>query len=209
MNSGIIAYIAEEGGKLVSQLIRLRIMTPRPKTREEEPPVPQPAAIAVKPVSETQRPSISLPTREETARELRRRLAKELYKAELDLAGGLKIAGKSCDCLSNKHTLLLEAAAEELISQDPSNPVYLEIIQWVKDNGHKVTVEAIQSGKYKEEYRVMASQFKDLRKRVMGTAAPSDMKEPPQAITLEEAKELAAEEATKEVEKRWDSQEKK
>ena len=183
MNSGIIAYIAEEGGKLVSQLIRLKIMTPRSKIREEEPPLSQPAAIVAKPISETRLASISLPTREETARELRRRLARELYKAELDLAGGLKIAGKPCTCLEAKHTLLLEAAAEELIAEDPSNPVYLEIIQWVKDNGHKVTVEAIQSGKFKKEYPVMASQFKDLRKRVMGTAAISDIKELGNAIS--------------------------
>lgn len=208
MDRGFIAYIAEEGGKLISEVLRLRVITSRPKLKEEEPSLPHPAAT-VKPVSETQHPSISLPTREETAAELRRRLGRELYKAELDLAGGLKIAGKPCDCLSNKHTLLLEAAAEELVSQDPSNPVYLEIIQWIKDNGRKVTVEAIQSGKHTKEYPVMASQFKDFRKRVMGTVALSDVREPPQTITLKQAQKLAAEEAAKEVEKRWHSPTKK
>lgn len=209
MNRTLVAYVVEEGTKLVSDLLHLRVVASRPKPREEEPPLPQPVVIAQKLISETRPSSISLPTREETAVELRRRLGRELYKAELDLAGGLKIAGKSCDCLSNKHTLLLEAAAEELISQDPSNPVYTEIIQWVKDNQPKLTVEAIESGKHKKEYPVMASQFKDFRKRVMGTAAISDIKKPPQDITLQEAKKLAAEEAEKEVEERWHSHEKK
>ncbi len=35
---------------------------------------------------------------QETIEELRRRLGKELYKMELDLAGGGRIAGKPCDC---------------------------------------------------------------------------------------------------------------
>jgi len=150
----------------------------------------------------------SLPTQAETTAELKRRLAKELYKAELDLSGGLKIAGKACDCLDAKHTLLLEAVAEELISQDPANSVYSNIVQWVKNNQPKVTIEAIQSRRYDKEYPQMAAQFKNFRKRVMGTAAFSAMEESAPAITLEEAKKIAAAEAEKEVETRWESQEK-
>ena len=52
----------------------------------------------------------ALPTTEERHRpELRRRLGKELYRMELDLMGGGRIAAKPCDCLSHKHTLGLEA----------------------------------------------------------------------------------------------------
>jgi hypothetical protein len=112
-----------------------------------------------------------LPTREETTVELKRRLAKELYRAELDLSGKLRIAGKPCDCLDSKHTLGLEAAAEELIAQEPTNPVYTEILQWIKNNHPKVTIEAIVSGKYDEEYPRMAAEFKGFRKRIMDTTS--------------------------------------
>ncbi len=150
-----------------------------------------------------------LPTREETTVELKRRLAKELYRAELDLSSKLRIAGKPCDCLDSKHTLGLEAAAEELIAQEPTNPVYTEILQWIKNNHPKVTIEAITSGKYDNEYPQMASEFKGFRKRIMGTTVLTAMIESKEQITLEEAKKLAAEEAEKEVELKWHSQEKK
>jgi len=201
--------LIRQGGKLAGDLVRVVISRPKKVVTESAASTSPPATTGGQPAGGTQHPPISLPTTEETAIELKRRLARELYKAELDLAGGLKIAGKPCDCLDNKHTLFLEAAAEELISQDPDNPVYSEIIQWIKDNQHKITVEAIQSGVYKSEYPKMAFQFKEFRKRVMGTAAFSAMGEPLQTITLEEAKKLAAEEAAKEVERKWGSQETK
>lgn len=150
-----------------------------------------------------------LPTSEETAQALKRRLGKELYRAELDLSNKLRIAGKPCDCLESKHTLLLEAAAEELIAQEPDNPVYSEIIDWIKQNQPKVTIEAISTGKYDDEYPHMAAEFKGFRKRIMGTTVLTAMVEPKQELNLEEAKKLAAEEAAQEVEKRWESQEKK
>ena len=131
-----------------------------------------------------------LPTTEETAQELKRRLGKELYRAELDLSSKLRIAGKPCDCLDAKHTLGLEAVAEELIAQEPGNPVYSEIIAWIKQNQSKVTIEAISSGQYDEEYPKMAAEFKGFRKRVMGSTALSAMIQPKDQISLEEAKKL-------------------
>ncbi len=130
-------------------------------------------------------PRPELPTPEETTSELKRRLAKELYRAELDLSGGLRIAGKPCDCLDSKHTLGLEAAAEELIAQEPTNPVYTEILQWIKNNHPKVTIEAIVSGQYDEEYPRMASEFKGFRKRIMGTTALTAMIAPRQVTAPE------------------------
>jgi hypothetical protein len=169
-----------------------------------------------------------MPTREQTTQELKRRLAKELYKAELDLANGLMIAGRPCDCLSEKHTLQLDACAEELISQDPDNRVYQEIRQWIVDNQHKVTPQAIMSGEYREEYPRMALDFKEFRKRVIGTAQVSiepsanqrmpvriSMRESkraietelePHEITLEEAQEIAAAQAREKVRKLWTAQ---
>ena len=150
-----------------------------------------------------------LPTSEETTQELKRRLGKELYRAELDLSNKLRIAGKPCDCLDSKHTLGLEAAAEELIAQEPDNPVYPEIIAWIKRNQPKLGIEAIVSGQYDEEYPRMAAEFKGFRKRIMGTTALTAMVEPKEQITLDEAKALAAEKAAQEVEEKWHSQEKK
>ena len=83
------------------------------------------ASTAVKPAVTVESPqgtsTAVLPTPEETTQELKRRLGKELYRAELDLSNKLRIAGKPCDCLDAKHTLGLEAVAEELIAQEPSN----------------------------------------------------------------------------------------
>ncbi len=152
---------------------------------------------------------VELPTSAETAQELKRRLGKELYRAELDLSNKLRIAGKPCDCLDSKHTLMLEAAAEELIASEPDNPVYFEIIAWIKQNQPKVTIEAISTGKYDEEYPRMAAEFKGFRKRIMGTTVLTAMVAPKEQITLEDAKKMAAEKAAQEVEEKWHSQEKK
>jgi hypothetical protein len=138
------------------------------------------APVLEKPTSAITRPTprFELPTTEETTAELKRRLAKELYRAELDLSSKLRIAGKPCDCLDSKHTLGLEAAAEELIAQEPGNPVYTEILQWIKNNHPKVTIEAIVSGKYDSEYPQMAAEFKGFRKRIMGTTSLTAMVTP-------------------------------
>ena len=169
------------------------------------------ATVSEKPTSTITRFPLQpeLPTKEETTAELKRRLGKELYRAELDLSSKLRIAGKPCDCLDSKHTLGLEAAAEELIAQEPGNPVYTEILQWIKNNHPKVTIEAIVSGQYDSEYPQMASEFKGFRKRIMGTTSLTAMIESKEQITHEEAKKLAAEEAAREVEVRWYYQEEK
>jgi len=191
------ARLFSEGGQIVSDLLKAAINRPpkRPVEAEEKPA--KPSAPAVTPRAA----SIALPTSDETTTELKRRLAKELYRAELDLAAGLKIANRPCDCLSNKHTLMLEAAAEELISQDLGNSVYQEIIDWIGNNASKVSPEVIQSGKYAAEYPHMANEFKNFRKRVFGSVGTAE--KAGGEITLEQAKKMASEEAAKEVERAW------
>jgi len=207
------ARLIEEGGRVVGSFLRMMVSRPRKTSTEPEEETVESASatVTVRPavtsiVSTPTPPSaISLPTSAETTVELKRRLGRELYKAELDLAAGLLIANKPCTCLESKHSLQLEAAAEELIPEDPGNSVYLDIIQWIKANQHKVTVEAIHSKKYAAEYPRMSNEFKNFRKRVMGTVATSEGAH----ITLDEAKKLAAEEAEKEVEKQWHLAERK
>jgi len=206
MEPSIKAQLFEQGGQILSDLARALInRPPSPRKEPEDKPVERSMLVSsYRPDPNTS--GIALPTAEETTIELKRRLAKELYRMELDLAAGLKIAGKPCDCGSNKHTLMLEAAAEELISQDPSNAsIYKSIIIWIHDNASKIVPSAIQSGKYDSEYPRMANEFKMFRKGVLGSVAdPVEASSDTGAgITLEQAKKLAAEEAAREVERQW------
>jgi hypothetical protein len=92
-----------------------------------------------------------------------------------------------------------------LIAQDPDDRVYRDIIQWLHDNQAKLTIEAIASDRYKEEYPKMANQFKLFRKHIMDSYAET----PKPEFTLDQAKKLAAEEASAEVERQWKSAENK
>jgi hypothetical protein len=216
MNSETAAVLIQEGSKLISAAFRaVALRPPKPKLIDTPTPPAETTRKIVQPSIATEHPvssKISLPNREETTRELKRRLARELYKAELDLANGLMIAGKPCDCLSEKHTLQLDAGAEELVSQDPTNSVYQEIRQWIVNNQHKITPSAIISGKYKKEYPHMALQFKEFRKRTLDTADVAEVKTIPMQkheLTLEEAKIIAAEQAAAKVERIWNAQKSK
>lgn len=137
--------------------------------------------------------NLVFPTTDQTVKELNRRLAKELYKAELDLVAGLKIEGNPCDCLSEKHALELEAASEELISYGTGNPVYAEIITWLKQNQPKITPEAVATGSYDKEYPAMAAQFRDFRKRVLGTTNIRAMVGPAETLTADHLSKLTPE----------------
>lgn len=221
MDTTTKAKLIEEGSKLLSDGIRIMINRPAkaPPAACSGPPVPPPVKTVQVPAaqnlaSETGTPAqttvvSTLPTTAETTHELKRRLARELYRAELDLAGGLKINGKACDCLEYKHSVGLDAAAEELVSQDPNNPVYREIIKWLNDNLSKLTVQAILTGNYDTEYPRMALQLKEYRKRVVGTSQAPTVGKPAPTLTLEEAKKMAASQAAAEVERQWNSQAKK
>jgi len=143
------------------------------------------------------------PTTEQTIRQLRRRLGKELYKAELDLAAGLRFDSLPCDCLDQKHSLMLEAAAEEMMSYE-QNPVYGQIIDWLRLHQNEFPPEEIAK-RSPEHYQAMAPEIRNFRKRVMGSEALSAMRSPAVPITLEEAKAVAARVAAERVEKQWQS----
>ncbi len=240
------AKIVEEGGKIASDAIKLFLSHPRKKVAEVGESTRTTATEAITAKLESPKVSaIPRPTSEETTLELKRRLYQEIYKAELDLAQGLVIASKPCQCLEAKHTWMIEAVAKELIPEDPNNTVYPDIIQWIKTNQPKVITEAIQSGKYKQEYPQMSAQFRGFRKRIMSDedwekakqqakkeaegfvvtetinlTHDHTLRQPvrpitpavtpaPEVITLEQAKAMAAEKATTEVERAWHSVEKK
>ena len=147
--------------------------TKQTRSSKEAPVSEKPTStIAVPP------PQLERPTTEETTAQLKRRLAKECYKTELDLANGLLINGKPCDCLNDKHALFFESICEELTPLDPQNPIYREILDWVKAALPKATAEAISSGRYAAEYPLMASQMRDFRKRLTGSTSRLAMIEP-------------------------------
>lgn len=127
---------------------------------------PKPPSFAV-PVAQRSTTSLQLPTTSETVYELKRRLTKELYRMELDLMGGGRIAGKPCDCLSGKHHYGLEATAEELIPMD-NNPVYGQIINWLKAHEAEFEPSAILQHE-PEHYQGLAREVRGFRKEVLGT----------------------------------------
>lgn len=111
---------------------------------------------------------VDMPTTAETVTELKRRLGKELYRAELDLQNGGRIAGKPCDCLSRaKHSAGIEATAEELMSYEV-NPLYGEVIEWF--NSHAREFEPAEIAKRPPEYyQGLTPEIRNFRKKVMGT----------------------------------------
>ena len=124
----------------------------------------------------------ALPTTQETIEELRRRLGKELYQMEWDLKGGARIAGKPCDCLDSKHNLGLEAVAEELMSYE-RNPVYSQILSWLKSHQAKFTSEVIAQTD-PDYYRGLAPEVRDFRKQVMGTGSLRALISKPYKVSL-------------------------
>ena len=132
--------------------------------------------------------------------------ARRLYKAELDLASGLRISGKPCDCLSEKHSLMLEAAAEEMMSYE-SNPVYGQIIDWLKLHQAEFPPQEIAK-RPPEHYQRYVPEIRKFRKAVMGTEALSALASSATPADLEKAKALAARLASDEVERKWPTREK-
>ena len=106
------------------------------------------------------------PTTEETIQLLKSRLVKELYRLELDLQGGLRIAGKPCDCAGAKHNVGVEATAEELISYE-ANPVYGQVIDWYRRRLPEFD-PAVIATKPVDYYRAMTPEVRSFRKALVG-----------------------------------------
>ncbi len=227
------AKLLTEGGKFISDLIKIGLARSTKKTTEiTEEVIDETISIpnvqtAIAPHSS----GMALPTSEETTaiemaspkeitEGLKGWLVDELSEYEDDLSHGLTFMGKPCDC-TRKHYPKLHSRSQELIPMEPGNTVYQDIQQWLVDNQHKVIPEAVVSGLYKNEYPKLASQLRTFRKRVMGSvglvpdphltkeqakklvAAANEESSTPGTLTLAQAKKMAAEEAAKEVEKAW------
>lgn len=154
--------------RIIQSLVKLTVMGTQMKTRSmdldeyyryNQPELPVPSIVPQ-----------DMPTTKETVEELKRRLAKELYRLELDLANGGRIAGKPCDCLGKKHHLGIEATAEELMAYE-RNPVYNQVITWLNRNA--ADFEPAEIAKHPEEYyQRLIPDVRNFRKDVMGTENP-------------------------------------
>jgi hypothetical protein len=155
----------------MSRMFRRR----QPALRPPEPPTirygtPEPHRIEL-PV-QPQAPQ-KLANTASTLHELKRRLAKELYRIEMDLAGGGRIDNVVCDCLAKKHHLGIEATAEELMSYD-TDPIYGQVIKWMND--HLPVFEPAEIEKRPPSfYQAMAPEVRMFRKQVMGTESIESM----------------------------------
>ena len=93
-----------------------------------------------------------------------REILKEMLLLEKHLQQGCSIDGIACDCCE-KHPTTLEALAEETYGMT-ARPVYKEIKEWVSSISPKVSEAASQSGKFGDEYPLMAVRARELRKKL-------------------------------------------
>ena len=160
LKAGIKLVVAEVKTTIVSQSYQSAKATRTPV--RELPP-------ARTPVLTVPALSLDMPTTAETTVELKRRLGKELYRMELDLQNGGRIAGKPCDCLGSKHHLGIEATAEELMSYE-KNPVYGKVVSWLDKHSKEFEPSEIAK-KPPEYYQGLTPEIRQFRKEVMGTEA--------------------------------------
>jgi hypothetical protein len=113
--------------------------------------------------------SISNVSTAETVAYQNREIGKVLLQLERHAAQKFTIAGKKCDCGQSRHLLDLESLAEESMSMVDNPAIYNKVLDYVKDLGPKVTIEALESGKYDTEYASFVQRARDLRKELMGT----------------------------------------
>lgn len=117
---------------------------------------------------ETAIPTEGLST-EETVKYQKREIGKLLLQMERHFSQRMRIAGIPCDCGASKHLLDMEALSEETIPMEPDNPLYSDLLIWIRQVGSKSTEQAAKSGQYDEEYPKMAEQARNFRKKLLGT----------------------------------------
>lgn len=101
-----------------------------------------------------------------------REIGKELLLLEKHLQQGCKITNSKgiptpCDCCQ-RHPLTLEGLTGEAVGMS-SDPIYPELNNWVRNLSQITTPEASGSGRYDDQYPVLAKTARDFRKKIMGT----------------------------------------
>lgn len=107
---------------------------------------------------------VKIATTPATQKRLKERLAKELYRFQLDLEDGAVIGGLPCDCLDGKHKLGLQATAEELLAMDDTH-VPQEVLGWLSTHEPELNPAAIT--KYgPDHYKKLATDMREFRKKL-------------------------------------------
>ena len=127
----------------------------------------------------------------------------ELWELEAHLKHYCKECGPDFSCCF-KHSQNLIDIARETKSMT-TDPIWDEIINLGEEIKVKAHPDNIRAGTYFAEFPQLIVRVSQLRKPIETKLIELSKPE----LTLEEAKKLAAEEAAREVEKRWQSQEKK
>lgn len=207
MKPGTKANIAREGGKLLSDLVRIGMSRPRkPATESTESQKEGTSEEAV--TSTIQLPaevalsaSTGVITRQgldpETMRWQLQEARAELWELEAHLKHYCKECGPDFSCCF-KHSQNLIDIAHETKSMT-TDPIWDKIIAIGEEVRAKAHPDNIRTGTYFAEFPQLIVRVSELRKpietQLIGVSKPQ--------ISLEEAKQLAAEQAAKEVEARW------
>ena len=181
-----VLSLLKVGGSLIEENSDALFLRAEPPEAIELRNIPETPRLAVTPKDVKVDQKVDLATTDDTIQELRRRLGKELYRMELDLAGGGRINGKPCDCLSGKHHFGLEATVEELLPMEGQRPVYGKILSWLQQ--HQDEFEPASIAKHPpEHYYALAEDVRSFRKDVIGSEKLS------QLVSPEEKKKVIAE----------------
>ena len=182
MDKEVVATILAQGGKLLSQLLKMQAT---PSVREDLPfpeiaPAPDPPPEesikrSIKQPSETA-PSFTPITTNETVLYQRREISKELILLEGHLQQGCKINDRACDCCE-KHPLKIEGLAQETAGMT-ADPVYSELADWTRSIATITSEEAAASGQYDEEYPKLAMKAREFRKAIMPDMEVKDARLP-------------------------------
>ena len=103
---------------------------------------------------------------EETVAYQNREMVKVMRTMAKHCAQKFRIFNKPCDCGQRRHILEIEDLAEDTIQMVDNPDVYYRIIEVGKELEPKVTLNAIGSGRYDDEYPKYAKVYRELCKEL-------------------------------------------
>ena len=103
---------------------------------------------------------------EETVAYQNREIVKVMRTMAKHCTQKFRIYGKPCDCGQRRHILEIEDLAEDTVQMVDNPNVYYRIIEVGKELEPKVTLDAIGTGHYDDEYPKYARTYRDLCKQL-------------------------------------------
>ncbi len=117
----------------------------------------------------------SIASTKDTVVDNNREIGKWLNAMEIHSVQKFRKRGKPCDCGQFRHIPGIEGLCEETIAMVDNPDIYYRIITLGKELEPKVTLEAIASGKYDNEFPQYAVKYRNLRKELLGSLKPEAM----------------------------------